>query len=55
MGNDVTIAIPVWNVEPYVAAAVESALSQTYPDTRILIVDDRGTDRSMEIVEKTIV
>ncbi len=54
MDKSVTIAIPVWNVEPYVAAAVESALSQTYPDTRILIVDDRGTDRSMEIVEKKI-
>ena len=54
MGNDVTIAIPVWNVEPYVAAAVESALTQTYPNTQIMIIDDCGTDRSMEIVERKI-
>ena len=52
MGKDVTIAIPVWNVEPYVAEAMESALSQTYPNTRIMVVDDCGEDRSMEIVEK---
>ena len=52
MGKDVTIAIPVWNVEPYVAEAMESALTQTYPNTRIMVVDDCGDDRSMEIVEK---
>ena len=55
MNNDVTIAIPVWNVEQYVSAALESAAMQTYKNIRLMIVDDCGSDRSMEIVEKKIV
>ena len=55
MSKDVTIAIPVWNVEQYVAAAVESAARQTYKDIQLLIVDDCGSDSSMEIVVNKIV
>ncbi|MBR4475537.1 MAG: glycosyltransferase family 2 protein [Alphaproteobacteria bacterium] len=55
MSKDVTIAIPIWNVEQYVAEAVESAARQTYKDIQLLIVDDCGTDRSMEIAINKIV
>lgn len=55
MNNEVTIVMTVWNVEQYVAAAIESAARQTYKNIRILIVDDRGTDNSMEIVVNKIV
>ena len=50
MNYDVTIGIPVYKAEPYIARALESALSQSYASVEFLIVDDAGGDRSMDIV-----
>lgn len=50
----ITISIPVYNVAKYVEKALLSALNQTYENLEILIVDDKGTDNSMEIVKKII-
>jgi len=38
----VSIIIPFYN-DPYVREAVESALSQTYPDVEVIVVDDGST------------
>lgn len=46
----ITIGIPVYNVEPYIEKCLLSALNQTYQNLEILIVDDCGTDNSMQIV-----
>lgn len=46
----VTIGIPVYNVEPYIEKCLLSVLNQTYTNLEILVVDDLGTDHSMEIV-----
>ena len=48
----VTIGIPVYNVEPYVEKCLLSVLNQTYQQLEILVVDDLGTDRSMQLVEQ---
>src|SRR3984893_6931981 len=45
----VTIGIPVFNCETWVATAIQSALEQTWPDKEIIVVDDGSTDRSAEI------
>lgn len=50
----ITISIPVYNVAKYVEKALLSALNQTYENLEILVVDDKGTDNSMEIVKKII-
>lgn len=47
----VSILIPVYNTEKYVADAIESALNQTYKNIEIIIVDDGSTDKSWEIIE----
>jgi glycosyltransferase involved in cell wall biosynthesis len=47
----VTIGIPVYNVEPYIEKCLLSVLNQTYQNLEILVVDDLGTDKSMQIVE----
>lgn len=47
----VTIGIPVYNVEPYIEKCLLSVLNQTYTNLEILVVDDLGTDHSMEIVD----
>lgn len=48
MKHTVTIAMPVYNVAPYVEKSLLSALNQTFADIEYLLVDDRGTDESME-------
>lgn len=47
---EVTIAIPVYNSELYLQKSLESALSQSFDSIEFLIIDDCGTDRSIEIV-----
>lgn len=51
-GIKVSVIIPVYNVEKYVAECLASVLGQTLSDIEIICVDDRGTDGSMRIVER---
>lgn len=51
MAYEVTIGIPVYNVEKYIRSSLESALAQTFRSIEFLICDDCGTDSSMEIVK----
>ncbi len=49
----VTVGLPVYDVEPYIRRCLLSILNQTFPgDIEILVVDDRGKDRSMDIVRE---
>jgi glycosyltransferase involved in cell wall biosynthesis len=47
----VSILIPCYNAEAWLAQTLESALSQTWPNTEIIVVDDGSTDRSLEIAQ----
>lgn len=48
----VSILIPCYNAAPYVEAAVQSALDQTWPNKEIVVVNDGSTDCSGEILER---
>jgi len=48
----VSAIIPVYEAEPYIAAAVRSVLEQTYKDFELLIVDDGSPDQSIEICQQ---
>jgi len=48
----VSIGIPVYNVEPYIEKCLLSVLGQTYQNLEILVIDDLGTDNSMQLVER---
>ena len=50
--KSVSIIIPMFNAERYIASTLESALTQTYKNLEILIVDDGSTDRSVEICQQ---
>ena len=54
--KDVSIVIPIYNVEKYVAECLNSVISQTYDHSKIecIIVDDCTPDSSMEIVNEII-
>lgn len=47
----VSIITPSYNSAKYIAATIESVLSQTYQDWEMLIVDDCSTDGSYELIE----
>jgi len=51
MTGSVSILIPCYNVERWIADALESALDQTWPDKEIIVVDDGSTDRSLDIAQ----
>ena len=48
----VSVIMPVFNVEPYVEAALESVLAQTWRDFEVLVIDDGSTDGSVRLVER---
>ena len=48
----VSILIPCFNAEQWIAQAIQSALDQTWPKKEIIVVDDGSTDRSLEIVRQ---
>lgn len=47
----VSIIIPVYNVEKYLAECIESILKQTHKNLEIIFVNDGSTDRSKQILE----
>ncbi len=48
----ISVLMPVYNAERYLAEAVESILNQTLGDFEFLIVDDGSTDGSLRILER---
>ena len=47
----VSVLIPCFNAAPYVGAAIESVLAQTYAPIEVIVVDDGSTDGSAAVVE----
>jgi glycosyltransferase involved in cell wall biosynthesis len=48
----ISVIIPIYNGEKYVAECIENILRQTHGDLEIIVVDDGSTDCSIEIAEK---
>ncbi len=46
----VSIIVPFFNREKFLAETIESVIAQTYENWQLLLVDDGSTDRSREIV-----
>lgn len=49
----VTVCIPVYNREAFIAQAIESVLAQDFNDYELLLLDDGSTDRSLEIMRSS--
>lgn len=51
MRPNISVIIPVYNVEDYLERCVESVLRQTYKDYELILVDDGSEDSSGEICD----
>jgi len=47
----VSILIPCYNAERWIAQCIESALGQTWAEKEVIVVDDGSTDRSLDIIQ----
>ena len=56
----ISVIVPIYNTEKYLARCIESILCQTYTNLEIILVDDGSTDNTAAIAreyaekEKTI-
>ena len=50
--NLASVIIANFNYGRFLADAIESSLSQTYPETEVIVVDDGSTDDSREVIER---
>lgn len=47
----VSIIIPNYNHAPYLKRRIDSVLAQTYEDYELIILDDKSTDNSCEVID----
>jgi glycosyltransferase involved in cell wall biosynthesis len=52
MSELVSILIPCYNAERWIAQAIESALAQTWSEKEIFVVDDGSTDGSLDVIRE---
>lgn len=47
----VSLVVPAYNAEEFIARAVDTALAQSFKNLEILIVNDGSTDRTQEVID----
>lgn len=50
----VSVIMPSYNCEKYIAASIDSVINQTYTEWELLIVDDVSTDKTKDIIKSYI-
>jgi glycosyltransferase involved in cell wall biosynthesis len=47
----VSVCIPSYNSQEFIATTLESVLAQTFADFEVLVADDKSTDRTLSIIK----
>lgn len=50
----VSIIMPAYNAEKFIAESIESVLAQTYPNFELIVIDDCSPDQTVEIVQNYV-
>lgn len=48
----VTVVMPCYNAEPFIAESIESVIRQSFHDWEMIIVDDGSKDNSLDIIKQ---
>lgn len=48
----ISVIMPVYNAEPFLKESIKSILNQTYTDFELLILNDKSTDNSLEVIQQ---
>ena len=46
---EISVIVPVYDVEKYLPECIESVLQQSFKDFELILVDDVSTDKSNDI------
>jgi glycosyltransferase involved in cell wall biosynthesis len=52
MTLQISILIPCFNADKWIAQSIESALAQTWPNKEVVVLDDGSTDGSLDIIRR---
>ncbi len=51
MNRLISVILPVYNCDQYIKECIDSILSQTYTKFELIIIDDKSTDKTVEIIK----
>jgi glycosyltransferase involved in cell wall biosynthesis len=54
-GPNISVIIPIYQVENYIGKCIESIINQSYQDFEIIIIDDGSTDKSTDIAREILI
>ena len=49
---EISILVPVYNVEKYISKCIKSILEQSFKNFELILVNDGSTDKSLDICKK---
>lgn len=49
---EISVIIPVFNAAPFLQESIESILNQSYSNFELIVLNDKSTDESLEIIKK---
>jgi len=52
VAGQLSVVMPCYNGERFIAAAIDSVLAQTHTDIELIVVDDGSTDGSLDVVHR---
>ena len=50
--DKISVIIPVYNIASYLQRCLDSVISQTYKNKKIIVVNDGNLDNSLKILEE---